>query len=153
MPIKLNWTKGKNLGLAMIFLGIMGLFQVLFIALAQYKLRVGSLYVVSLIPIAIIIATFYSLIIIFESNTSMASYRSKHKYGKKSKFSLVKSPFFRPLLIVMISFTILFFITLGILKDMEDVTLKFILSENVAAIGSLFIANYFENAQKRATAR
>ena len=60
MPIKLNWTQGKNLGLSLIFIGIMGIVQAIFIAVAQYGMDVGASYITILIPIGAVIATFYA---------------------------------------------------------------------------------------------
>ena len=69
MPIRLNWLRGRNFGLGMIFLGVIGLTQVIFIIIAQYGLQIGSADLVTLIPIGVTLALFYSIVIIFESNT------------------------------------------------------------------------------------
>ena len=114
--IKLNWFRGKSLGLALIYLGAMGLFQICFIALGQYGMKVGSRPLMILIPIAVIFATFYSILIIFESNTSMSEYRNTHKF-KHSKYSKNKSLiakitsniYLRPPLYVIAVFTVMFF--------------------------------------------
>ncbi|MHA1602760.1 MAG: hypothetical protein ACTSVL_09080, partial [Promethearchaeota archaeon] len=81
--MKLNWTRGKNLGLALIYLGIMGIVQVIFIAIAQYGMKIGSKPITILIPLAVAFATFYSVIIIFESKTSITEYRQKRGHGRK----------------------------------------------------------------------
>ena len=141
--IKLNWTRGKNLGLALIFLGVMGLVQTIFIAFGQYQMGVGSIFIAILIPIGIIFATFYSIIVIFESGISMNSYRSK-KLTAKEVFN-VKSPFLKPILhvvvVFIVSFTIVAIFTNLILDDSR---LVFIIAENLAAFACLIWANYYE---------
>lgn len=154
MPIKLNWLRGQNLGLALIFLAITGFTQVIFIIIAQYGMKMGSLYFVIFIPIGVVLALFYSIIIIFESQTTMSRFRENHphsqKKGQKLKFTSTKTwLYLRPFLIIVISFVASFLIMYGILyKSMEedkiDVGVFFIIAENVGAIVSLIVATYIE---------
>ncbi len=113
MPIRLNWLRGRNFGLGMIFLGVIGLTQVIFIIIAQYGLQIGSADLVTLIPIGVTLALFYSIVIIFESNTFMTKYRETRSYGsKKNKEEEVSRAiiwiFARPIVIVVVVFVIFF---------------------------------------------
>ena len=164
MPIKLNWTKGKNVGLAMIFLGIMGLLQVIFILIAQYAMEVGALYVTVIIPIGVIAATTYAVIMLLESSTSMSNYRSARKFMQKrdskktskgqiqiGNFSF-NSLYIRPVLLVVIAFSACFGISYAILfKLIDDMPTLFVICENVGAIGSLIFATFIETSTKRKT--
>ena len=162
MPIKLQWTRGKNLGLALIFLGVMGFVQVIFVTIAQYAMEVGALYYTFLIPIGVTLALFYSTIVIFESSTSMQKYRSSRTYTKKKKSTSkmdiqamvdkipIDKAYLRPVLIVIIGFSILFGITYLITKDsIDEMSTVFIVCENVGAIGSLLLATYVEMENSR----
>ena len=157
--IKLNWLKGKSFGLAIFYLGAMGLFQICFIALAQYGMKVGSRPITILVPIAVILATFYCVLAIFESNTSMNEYRSSHtlkhsKYAKNKGFlsKLTKNIYFRPIFYVVIIFSGLFFFTwLIIFGFIEQNWIVFIIADNLAAIGVIIITTYSEKATGRKT--
>ncbi len=165
MPIKLMWLKGKNLGLGLIFLGIMTLLQVIFIVIAQYGLNIGSKFAVVLIPIGVIIATFYAALVIFESRTEMSQYRgnfqkkhqkSRKKVANKNKFKQfidkINWVYARPLLIISGIFFGGFWITYLILFSLvEDQTIVYVIAENVGAILSLVIATYMETSMHRKT--
>ncbi len=166
MPIKLNWAKGVNLGLSLIYLSIMGFFQIIFIIIAQYGLKVGSQYTVIFMSFGAILATFYSIIILFESQTSMKEYRSKRQnrgYGKKKKKSkgvlgkvkkFLSKPTVRPVIIVCILFTIFFSIGLGLGSIFIDNNSSlFITAENCGSIGCLIASTYKETNIKRNTRR
>jgi hypothetical protein len=156
MPLKLNWMRGKNIGIAFIFLGIMGLLQVIFVAIAQYGMQIGSLYVVVLIPIGVILACFYSIIVIFESSTSMSKFREKRVFIKKKKKNTSKAKkkvnididwtYLRPILIVSVTFSAIFGIMYAILYTLiDDIAVVYIICMNAGAIGSLMVASYYEN--------
>ncbi len=165
MPIKLMWLKGKNLGLSLIFLGVMTLLQVLFILIAQYFLSIGSIFAVILIPIGVIVATFYATLVIFESRTEMSQYRGnfqkQHKKTRKRVTSKNKIKkiidkinwvYARPLLIISGIFIGGFWITYLILFSIiEDRTIIYVIAENVGAILSLVIATYIETSTFRKT--
>jgi len=165
MPIKLNWIKGRNLGLALIFLGVMTLLQVLFILIAQYALNIGSIFAVILIPIGVIIATFYATLVIFESRTEMSQYRgklqkrqykSKKRAKNKNKLKIIIDKvnwvYARPLLIISGVFIGGFWLTYLILFSLfEDQTIVYVIAENVGAILSLVIATYIETSNFRKT--
>ena len=165
MPIKLMWLKGRNLGLGLIFLGVMTLLQVLFILIAQYALSIGSIFVVVLIPIGVIIATFYATLVIFESRTEMSQYRgkiqkrqfkSKKKASNKNKIKeiidKVNWVYARPILTISGIFIVGFWLTYLILFSLfENQTIVYIIAENVGAILSLVFATYVETSTFRKT--
>ena len=94
LMVKLKWTKGKNLGLSLIYLGIMVFFQMLIIALAQYGMKIGSRPITVLVSIGAILATFYCVLIRFESDTTMTEYRNTHQYKHRKKRKQNTKPFF-----------------------------------------------------------
>ena len=165
MPIKLNWIKGRNFGLALIFLGMMTLSQVLFTLIAQYALSIGSIYSVVLIPIGVIFATFYSTLVIFESKTEMSQYRGnfQKRHQKKRKRSTKSKKFkeitnkinwvyARPVLLIAGIFIGGFWITYLILFSLfEDQTVVYVIAEIVGAILSLVFATYIETSTFRKT--
>ncbi|MHA1391002.1 MAG: hypothetical protein ACTSQT_02015, partial [Promethearchaeota archaeon] len=67
MPIRFRWSSKEYIPIALMLLGACGIFQVLFIFLAQFILGVGNYVVVILIPIGTTIALFFGVVIIFES--------------------------------------------------------------------------------------
>jgi len=165
MPIKLQWMKGRNLGLGLIFLGVMTLLQVIFILIAQYGFSIGSLYVVALVPFGVILATFYSTLVLFESRTEMSQYRSKiqrrpQKSKKKKKdtnkvkeiMDKINWVYVKPVLIIAGGFFGGFWITYLILFSLvEDQTIVFLIAENIGAILSLLLATYNETSTYRKT--
>jgi hypothetical protein len=157
--IKLNWLRGKSFGLALLYLGIMGLFQILFITVAQYGMKIGSRPITILVPIAVILATFYCVLVIFESYTSMNEYRSSHtlkhsKYAKNKGFlsKIIKNIYVRPVFYVVIIFSGIFFFTWLILfAFFEQNWIVFAIVDNVAALGLILITAYIEKANSRKT--
>ncbi len=159
------WLKGRNFGLALIFLGVMTLLQVLFILIAQYALNIGSIFAVILIPIGVIVATFYSSLVIFESKTEMSQYRgnfqkrhqkSRKKAASKNKIKEVINKinwmYARPLLIIAGVFIGGFWLTYLILFSLfEDQTIVYVIAENIGAVLSLVVATYIETSTFRKT--
>ncbi len=159
------WLKGRNFGLALIFLGVMTLLQVLFILIAQYALNIGSIFAVVLIPIGVIVATFYSTLVIFESKTEMSQYRghfqkrqqkSRKKASSKNKvkeiINKINWMYARPLLIIAGVFIVGFWLTYLILFSLfEDQTIVYVIAENIGAVSSLVIATYIETSTFRKT--
>ena len=159
------WLKGRNLGLALIFLGVMTLLQVLFILIAQYALNIGSIFAVILIPIGVIVATFYSTLVIFESKTEMSQYRgnfqkrhqkSRKKTANKNKIKEIINKinwmYARPLLIIAGVFIGGFWLTYLILFSLfEDQTIVYVIAENIGAVLSLVVATYIETSTFRKT--
>jgi len=159
------WLKGRNFGLALIFLGVMTLLQVLFILIAQYALNIGSIFAVILIPIGVIVATFYSTLVIFESKTEMSQYRgnfqkrhqkSRKKAASKNKIKEIINKinwmYARPLLIITGVFIGGFWLTYLILFSLfEDKTIVYVIAENIGAVLSLIVATYIETSTFRKT--
>ena len=155
--IKLNWLRGKSLGLALIYLGIMGLFQIIFVAIAQYGMKVGSQPISILVPIAVILATFYCVLALFESGTTMNEYRNVHrqhqkKYSKGKLSDFVNNIYVRPLLIVCGVFTGIYFLTWLILFSfIEKSWVEFIINDNVAAFAVIILVSFLERSTTRRT--
>jgi len=136
--------------IALMLLGACGIFQVLFIFLAQFILGVGNYIVVILIPIGTTIALFFGVVIIFESFVQVEKRKKVRSQFQKSRLELSKFrrilyfPIIRPIIIVFPIFTAIFFSTYGISLIFLDSVMAFLISENLAAIISLLIANVIE---------
>ena len=97
-------------------------------------------------------------VVIFESSTSMSHFRNKHKYVATKNENVLKTlfksneQFIRPMVVIAITFAILFAITVGFLySSVEEKATLYIIAENVGAIGSLVYANYVETKTSRQT--
>lgn len=146
MPIKINWTNAKFLGIALFFLGIMGMVQAfIFIPIGQYTLRVGSWYVLTLVPIGITLAMTYAAQILYEAYLQVRSTRSS-KYRKKNKMNFLdlEPNMIKSALIIVVSFAVSFGIAYGVSSGSLAVINTFIVSENIGAITSLVIASVME---------
>ena len=130
--------------------GACGIFQVLFIFLAQYVLGVGNYLVVILIPIVTTIALFFGVVIIFESFVQVEKGAKLRSQFQKSRLELsnfrkiLYFPIIRPIIIVFPVFTVIFISTYGISMIFLDEVMAFLISENLAVIISLLIANLIE---------
>ena len=147
MPIKINWTHGKYLGTALLLFGVMGLVQALiFIPIGQYVINVGSVYVVILLPIGVTIAMMYSAQVLYESYLqSKIGRRGSYKGENRRGFAGLEPEIIKSILMAVISFTIFFFAALGIAgSDMAPIN-RFVISENVASIGTLIVASIVES--------
>jgi hypothetical protein len=131
-------------------LGVCGLFQTLFVFIAQYFLGVGNYIVVILIPVGATIALFFGVILIFESFVQVERRKQLKTQFKKSrqagsKFrSFLRFPIVRPIIVVFPIFTALFFTSYGICITFLDNVIAFLISENIATLVSLLIANFIE---------
>ena len=155
MPIKLNWTRGRNLGLALIFLSLIGFLQIIFIIIAQYAMKVGSQAIVVFVPLGVTLALFYAIIIIFESKTSISKYREARTYLQKKKINAsfsekINMALVRPFLMIIIAYGILFGISVAATNKLEA-TISYVISSNIGAIGSLLFAAYIETDAQRKT--
>ncbi|MFW9949175.1 MAG: hypothetical protein ACFFKA_03490 [Candidatus Thorarchaeota archaeon] len=152
MPLRFRWTSREYLPIALMFFGVCGLFQVLFIFIAQYFLAVGNYIAVILIPIGITIALFFGNIMIFESYAQVDRKRVlKRQYSKgMSNVSKIKRfllfPIARPLVITFPVFTALFFISFPISNILLNNTISFIIAENIGAVVCLLMANLIEKS-------
>jgi hypothetical protein len=150
MPLRFRWTSKEHLPIAFMLFGVCGLFQVLFIFIAQYFLSVGNYIVIILIPIGISIVLFFGNIIIFESFAQVERKKVlKSQYYKKranlSRFKIIlQFPIARPLIITFPTFAALFFISFSISTLIVSNTISFIVAENIAALACLLIANLIE---------
>ncbi|MBD3350377.1 MAG: hypothetical protein GF364_02720 [Candidatus Lokiarchaeota archaeon] len=147
MPIKINWTHGKYLGIGIFFLGIMGLLQaILFIPVGQYIINVGTLYVIILLPFGISIAGMYSAQIIYESYLQVKTSTSR-KYRKTSLVTPLnlEIEMLKAILISVVSFVIFFWIFYGFTNSSLAPINCFVVSENAAAIGTLITATIIES--------
>ena len=150
MPIRFRWSSKEYMPIALMLLGACGIFQVLFIFLAQFILRVGNYIVVILIPIGTTIALFFGVVIIFESFVQVEKRKKARSQFQKKRSELSKFrrilyfPIIRPIIIVFPVFTAIFFSTYGISLIFLDNVMAFLISENLAAIISLLIANLIE---------
>jgi len=150
MPIRFRWSSKEYLPIALMLFGVCGLFQTLFVFIAQYLLGVGNYIVVILIPIGATVALFFGVILIFESFVQVEKRKKlKTQFQKSrqagSKFrSFLQFPIVRPVIIVFPIFTVLFFIAYGICITFLDNVIAFLISENIATLVSLLIANFIE---------
>ena len=130
--------------------GVCGLFQALFIFIAQYFLGVGNYIVVILIPVGATIALFFGVVLIFESFIEVEKRKKLKTQFQKSKQTTSKFrtflyfPIVRPIIIVFPIFAAVFFITYGISLTFLDNVFSFLIAENAATLISLLVANYIE---------
>ncbi len=150
MPVRFRWTSKEYIPIALMLFGACGIFQVLFIYLAQYILGVGNYLVVILIPIGTSIALFFGVVIIFESFVQVEKRKKIRSQFQKSRLASSKFrkilyfPIIRPIIIVFPVFTAIFISTYGISLIFLDNLMAFLISENLATIISLLIANLIE---------
>jgi len=155
MPIRFRWTSKEYLPIALMLFGACGIFQVLFIFLAQFILGVGNYLVVIIIPTGTTIALFFGLVIVFESFVQVEKRKKSRSQFHKSRIELSKFrkllyfPIIRPIIIVFPIFTAIFFSTYGICLIFLDNVIAFLISENLAVIISLLIANLIEKKYAR----
>lgn len=150
MPIRFRWSSREYLPIAFMLFGVCGIFQTLFIFIAQYFLGVGNYIVVILIPIGATIALFFGVVLIYESFVQVEKRRRLKTQFQKSKQSGSKLrrflyfPIVRPVIIVFPIFTAIFFATFGVCLTFLDNVMSFLISENLATLISLLIANFIE---------
>jgi len=150
MPIRFRWTSKEYLPIALMLFGVCGLFQTLFIFIAQYFLGVGNYIVVILIPVGATIALFFGVVIIFESFIQVEKRKKlKTQFQKSQQLSskfrrFIYFPIVRPMIIVFPIFIAIFFATYGISIFFLDSVMSFLIAENLATIISLLVANYIE---------
>ena len=150
MPIRFRWTSKEYIPIALMLFGACGLFQALFIFIAQYFLGVGNYIVIVLIPIGATIALFFGVVLIFESFVQVEKRKKLKTQFQKTRTETSKLkkflffPVVRPLIIVFPIFAATFFITFGICLTFLDNVLSFVFSENIATLISLLVANFIE---------
>jgi hypothetical protein len=131
-------------------LGACGAFQVLFIFIAQYLLNVGNLFVVTLIPLGVIIGLLFGSMIVFEAYAQVERNRKlKSRFQKSQSISsnfrrFLYFPVVRPLLIMFSIFTALFFISYFFSTTFLDKAISFLVGEIFATVICLLVANLIE---------
>ena len=150
MPIRFRWTSKEYLPIAFMLFGACGLFQTLFVFIAQYFLGVGNYIVVILIPVGATIALFFGVVLIFESFVQVEKRKKLRTQFQKSRQTgsklrnFLQFPVVRPIVIVFPIFTAAFFIAYGICMTFLDNVMAFLIAENVATLISLLVANFIE---------
>lgn len=152
MPLRILWKSKNYLPFALMMLGACGLFQWLYIFVAQYLLHIGDYLIILVIPVAIMGALFLSTTIIFEGYAQIKRRKKlKNQFLKKGTLDtrvqkILAFPISKPILIVFALFTGVFIATYAICAAAAslDVILSFLIAENVAAVSCIFFADYFE---------
>ncbi len=145
MPVRVRWFQGKHLGVGLVFFGIAGLFQSIFIAQGQYIAGVGSTSVVTLVPIVTTICLGYSAAIIYEAKLQRARQDQFKKVYKKRAKKRQRSELTLPLLLPLVFFAIIYFGVFAIANLANSALSSFLIAENSAGIGVLLICTLFEN--------
>lgn len=147
MPIRIKWIKGKFLGLGLMIIGFCGLFQVIYILIAQYVFLIGSVFAVILIPIGATIGLILASVIIFESIADVERRQKiksqfRKKSGKERKF--FSFPITKPLLLCFLIFTPIYILSFFICSISLNSFQSFIIAENISTISVIFIAYFIE---------
>ncbi len=147
MPIRIKWIKGKFLGLGLMIIGFCGLFQVIYILIAQYVFLIGSVFAVILIPIGATIGLILASVIIFESIADVERRQKiksqfRKKSGKERKF--FSFPITKPLLLCFLIFTPIYILSFFICNISLNSFQSFIIAENISTISVIFIAYFIE---------
>ena len=150
MPLRIRWKSDEYLPVGLMMLGACGLFQLIFIFIAQYFLSIGNYLVVILIPIGITVALFYASKLVFESFAQVVRRKKLKSQFQKAKDvntrmkSFLNFPITKPLFIVFGSFVGIYIASYVICILIFDSIMSFLLSENISAIFCLFLANFLE---------
>ncbi|MFX1274837.1 MAG: hypothetical protein ACFFBP_21540 [Promethearchaeota archaeon] len=150
MPLRIRWKSGEYLPFALMMFGMCGLFQLIFIFIAQYFLDIGNYFIIIIIPIAVTAALYYSSKIIFESYAQIERRNKLKSQFRKAKISetrikkILEFPISKPILVTFGIFTFLFIIGYIICILFSDSMVSFLIAENAGAIACLVFADYFE---------
>ena len=150
MPLRIRWAQKEYLSIAFMLLGACGLFQVFYIFVAQYLLSIGNYIVVIIIPIGVTIALFYASAVIFGSYAQVKRRRRiKSQYSKRvlDKVRLrnfFEFPVVRPLIIIFVVFSVIFFPAYFISILWFNNIWSFIIAENAGTIACIITANLIE---------
>jgi hypothetical protein len=131
-------------------LGGCGFIQVLILMVSQFLLNVRNYLVITLVPIGSILAIFFGSVIIYESFAQIERRKNLRSQFRKSQVEneflrkLLAFPVSKPLLLILIVFTALYFTSYFIINIFLNNLLSFIIGENIATIGCLLIANLVE---------
>jgi uncharacterized membrane protein len=146
MPVRIKWFSGKYAGISLMFFGISGMFQSIFIALGQYASSVGSNYALILIPIAVTFCLGYSTGILYEARIQRQQRDQHHRKYRKTAGGLMESNLLLSVLISLGLFAILFFPVFYLVVLSTTALASFMIAENVGAIGVLVVASILEKA-------
>ena len=150
MPLRIRWAQKEYFGIALMLFGGCGIIQVFFIFVAQYFLSIGNYLVIILIPTGATFALFYASIVIFDSYAQVQRKRKiKRRFAKKifdkARFKkYLEFPVVRPLLIIFLIFTPLFFIAYFISNIWFNNIISFIIAENIGTIICILVSNLIE---------
>jgi len=150
MPIRVRWRSKEYLPIAFMLMGACGIFQLLFIFIAQYFLAIGNYLIVILIPIGATIGLYFSSTIIFEAYAQIERRKHLKSQFRKSKTDISKLkrffqfPVTKPLTIIFILFTALFVSSYSVSIAFLDKLISFLVAENFATLVCLLIANFIE---------
>ncbi len=150
MPLRIRWKSNEYLPLGLMMLGACGLFQMIFIILAQYIFNIGNYLVIILIPIGITVALFYASKLVFESFAQVERRKKLKSQFQKAKDvnsklkSFINFPIIKPLIIVFIAFIGIYIASYVLCILVFDNIISFLVAENVSAIFCLFLANFLE---------
>jgi hypothetical protein len=146
MSMELNWTKGKNLGLAMIIFSLSLFYQIIIISIAEYAYLIGSPVVMVLIPLGATIAIAYSVSMIFTGNLTGEIYaKLQTGLGTKENSKRILYPY----LIVIGIFSALLFLTYYIAVEKLSPLSSLVIGENLASIVTLIISDKLRNDAKK----
>jgi hypothetical protein len=155
MPIRIRWKNKEYIGIGLMLLGACGIFQAIFILIAQYIFLIGNYLTVIIIPIGVTLALFVGGTIIFEAfaqierREKLKSQFKKFKGKKENLKKFFEIPVVRPMFIISVTFSLSYLITYLICILFLDIIVSFIFAENIGVIACLLIANYFEKYYAR----
>jgi len=150
MPLRIRWKSDEYLPLGLMMLGACGLFQMVFIIVAQYFLNIGNYLVIILIPIGITVALFYASKLVFESFAQVERRKKLKSQFQKAKDinsklkTFLNFPITKPLFIVFLAFIGIYIATYVLCILVFDSIISFLVAENASAIFCLFLANFLE---------
>ncbi|HMF30400.1 MAG TPA: hypothetical protein VKK79_03240 [Candidatus Lokiarchaeia archaeon] len=144
MPLRIKWFQGKYSTILLMFFGIAGLFQAIFIAIGEFASDVGSDYAVTLIPVIVTLCIGFSSGILYEARLQQQKRVQHHRKYQKTLGVFQRNELFLPILVPLIAFAALFFPTFYLVVLGTTPLASFIIAENVGAIGTLVIASVLE---------
>jgi hypothetical protein len=142
MPIKISWSKGKSLGQALFYFGLNGLAQMIYIAIGQYSFEIGSLYIVALVPLGALLATWYAHLLLTETEIYYEEAAGRRNVGRSATATKGQRAFdaLKNFLIVQGIFAIAFIFGYVIFAEWLDAKTAFMIGENLGAIAVLVVA-------------
>ncbi|GAB4306222.1 MAG: hypothetical protein Kow0069_02760 [Promethearchaeota archaeon] len=132
------------------FFGVLGLFQLAFIAHGQYLSSVGSLYAVILVPIAVTAALTFSTMVFYEGLAQRGRTASIRRSHGKGRARAAAKPFWKTTAFVAVAatcvtFFLLYAATFALAVEHLGTMAAFVMAENVGGIGALLLASFFES--------